>query len=91
MTLPPNTAAERFTAAANSPRSVAEAQSAVGTLAVCSRRGRFSRTVFFSHYLPFALHFGRLAVEAADVVLSAHSARRRTAVSRAHPTWAGVW
>ena len=45
----------------------------------------------FRFYLPYALHFGRLVVEAADKGLSAYSARSRTAASRVHPTRGVIW
>ena len=41
----------------------------------------------FCYYLPYALHFRTLVVEAADMELFAQSAR--TAASRAHRTWGG--
>ena len=47
--------------------------------------------IYLCYYLPCALYFGRLVVEAAGMGLSAYSARTRTAASRLHPTRGVVW
>ena len=58
---------------------------------MCCGRGTLSRTAFFRFYLPYALYFGRLVVEPADIGLSAYCARSRAAASRMHPTRGVVW
>ena len=42
------------------------------------------------YYVLYAFHFRRLVGEAADMGLSDYSAKSRTAVSRAHPSWGEV-
>ena len=45
-----------------------------------------SHGICFRYCLPCALYFGRLVVEAAEMGLSAYSARNHMAASRVHPT-----